>query len=281
MRKKHIKIGTTDQGAYHSLSNAKYGLALRARDMWDVEAGAEYSNTRNTGQGQKCWVFIRTYKGKGVIHLISGKKHECLESTCLIINDIDIVKYHNTSGKINWAFSWIVFECEQDLSKSIICNEVLRLPIEPEEESMAEEIRENIEDPFSSALAGTALSRWILRIDRRHRQTMTEKKTNRIVHLACAWLSRNPQVYPNVEKLAKECFVSSRYLQASFQEILQCSPKSFLEKRVLSRAMNRLMFTSDSLLEISEDLGFSSVFHMSGRFKKHYGYPPSKVRKTQ
>ena len=280
MRIKHTEIGSNpDKGSFHSLSNAKFGLELRVKDMWDVEADDNYRIIRDSKKQHKYWVFIRTYKGSGYIYTRAGDKHKCSEYSWLIMSDDDIYKYLNESSQLKWSFSWIVFEGPADLSKRIICNEIHQLPIEPEEADIAAEIRETIEDPFSSSLAGTCLSRWILRIDRRHRQIALGNKTNRIVQLACTWLSRNPGSFPNVGELAKECFISSRYLQSSFQEVLLCSPKAFLEKRCLTRAMNRLMFTNESISEIADALGFSSPFHLSTRFKKYFGYPPSHVRK--
>jgi len=57
-------------------------------------------------------------------------------------------------------------------------------------------------------------------------------------------------------------------------------PHQYVMQRRLELAHQALQHTSANMTDISEQYGFSSSSHFSHRFKKHFGYSPSQMRKN-
>ena len=279
MGTKHTKIRTQQQ-SYHNLSSGLGSLSLKIIDLWDVQAGLEYNILSQKNQKQEQWIFLRTFGGKGELFLESGERLICSASTWLLVKKNQIHKYTTISEDEKWHFSWAAFIVNDGKTENFfMTGAIINTPIDPQEAEIVSEIRECIESPFMNELASVCLNRWMLRLQKHYQQNENQNHSNRIVQLACRWLNQNANEFPNVERLAQECFVSSRYLHISFKKVLSCSPKHFLEKRCLTRALNRLLFSNESISEIADAFGYSSPFHFSSRFKKLYGSSPSKVRK--
>jgi len=91
-----------------------------------------------------------------------------------------------------------------------------------------------------------------------------------IINNECATIS--------LSALAKRLYMSERDLQ---RYLAKNFSKNFntlkLEARMFN-AVNQLLYTDKSVLDIAESLGYSSCEHFSYAFKKHYGIPPLKYR---
>ena len=70
-------------------------------------------------------------------------------------------------------------------------------------------------------------------------------------------------------------FMSASSMYRAFYASFGMSPKAYLNKLRMSRALSLLAKSSLSILEISEECGFSDVKYFSKAFKKAYGSPPS------
>ena len=81
-----------------------------------------------------------------------------------------------------------------------------------------------------------------------------------------------------LESLSEKLFMSPRDLQRYLKENYR---KSFIELRNdarMSFAQNKLKYSSLSIAEISDLVGYSSIEHFSYAFKKYYGISPLKYR---
>ena len=91
-----------------------------------------------------------------------------------------------------------------------------------------------------------------------------------IINNECATIS--------LSALAKRLYMSERDLQ---RYLAKNFSKNFntlkLEARMFN-AVNQLLYTDKSVLDIAESLGYSSCEHFSYAFKKHYGISPSQIR---
>lgn len=73
---------------------------------------------------------------------------------------------------------------------------------------------------------------------------------------------------------------SEAYFARTFHSVFHITPKKYLIRELLSRAMGLLKNTEKSIKQIAEELNFSSEFNFS-RFVRHYcGYSPSEIRKN-
>ena len=79
--------------------------------------------------------------------------------------------------------------------------------------------------------------------------------------------------------LAQCAGVSQQYLCKIFNQTMNTRPNEYITKRRLQEAMRLLLDTSDTLSEISDNVGFSNVGYFCSVFKKHIGVTPTVYRK--
>lgn len=73
-------------------------------------------------------------------------------------------------------------------------------------------------------------------------------------------------------------FISASSLQRAFQTHFGLSPKQYLLKLRMNRAIELLTENALTVKEVSFSCGFSDEKYFSRVFKKRYGYPPSEMR---
>lgn len=281
MRTKNTFFGNNVNASAHRVGEPGQGLSLSVSSLWEVEAGESYENDRRLikGSNPNKWVFIRTMEGKGELFDRITGHHELDSATWLLIAHDEIKRYHCCAVTKYWRFTWVEFSALAPWPEMIPLVHVHHAPLDPSETELIQEIRDSIESPIYHNLADSNMSRWIWKVLKGSQENKTFTPAQTIVQKASQWLSQHGDQFPTVQQLADSCFVSSRHLQASFQSVLQRSPKKYLEERQLNKVMHQLLCSSESIGEISRNFGYSSPYHLSQRFKKFYGYPPSMARK--
>ncbi|PWJ44182.1 helix-turn-helix transcriptional regulator [Sediminitomix flava] len=83
---------------------------------------------------------------------------------------------------------------------------------------------------------------------------------------------------PEIETLSKKYHMSISKLQRSFKAVYGMPILKFFNLHRLEEAHRQIKYSSKTLLEISENLGFNSLPHFSAAFKKHFGFPPIELR---
>ena len=71
------------------------------------------------------------------------------------------------------------------------------------------------------------------------------------------------------------------YMCHAFKKYLHMTMTDYLNNLRLEYAANQLLLTSNSVLDIAIEAGFSSLSYFSGLFKKRFGYSPSIYRKNK
>ncbi len=84
---------------------------------------------------------------------------------------------------------------------------------------------------------------------------------------------------PRLEELSMEHGMSVSKLNRLFKSIFKHPVLKFYNLQKIEEVRRKVQHSADTLSDIAEDMGFSHVAHMSRVFKKHYGYPPSDLRK--
>lgn len=87
--------------------------------------------------------------------------------------------------------------------------------------------------------------------------------------------SRAFDVALNIDDVCRIGFMSASSMQRAFHQYLGMSPKAYLTKMRMNRALSLLAQGTLSVGEISDACGFSDEKYFSRAFKKVYGYPPS------
>lgn len=81
-----------------------------------------------------------------------------------------------------------------------------------------------------------------------------------------------------LKKITEEFKYDQKYLCHVFKKHMGITMTEHLNNCRLSHAMHMLQYTDESILNISINLGFSSVSYFSIVFKNKYGFSPSKAR---
>ncbi len=92
------------------------------------------------------------------------------------------------------------------------------------------------------------------------------------------FIKDNPSVFISCEELAKYCNLSSKQLNRIFLKYEHVSLLQYIHREKLDQAKKMLIESQLSASEISETLGFSSVYYFSRFFSKHADVSPSEYR---
>lgn len=83
----------------------------------------------------------------------------------------------------------------------------------------------------------------------------------------------------SLAKMARRTGISVRGLTTLFRNETGTSPHRFLLQLRLHKAFQQLAHTGQPVREVALDCGFSSLEHFSRSFHRHFGQPPSAIRR--
>ncbi len=83
-----------------------------------------------------------------------------------------------------------------------------------------------------------------------------------------------------VEDIANSLGISKKHLYSIFNDTLKISPKQYLIYYRIDKACMRLQLSSQSVMEISESVGYTNQFYFAKEFKRLTGMTPSEYRKN-
>jgi len=92
------------------------------------------------------------------------------------------------------------------------------------------------------------------------------------------FIKDNPGVFISCDELAKYCNLSTKHLSRLFQKYENTTLLQYIHSEKLDQAKKMLLESNLSASEISEALGFSSVYYFSRFFSNHSGVSPSEYR---
>ena len=95
------------------------------------------------------------------------------------------------------------------------------------------------------------------------------------------WIDQHIQQSLTLSDLAEQTQLSEYHFAHMFKQSMHMPPHQYVMQRRLELAHQALQHTSANMTDISEQYGFSSSSHFSHRFKKHFGYSPSQMRKSE
>ena len=85
----------------------------------------------------------------------------------------------------------------------------------------------------------------------------------------------------SIRDLARSCSMSESYFRKQFLKIMGMSPLDHVNRYRISRAMNLLRTSTDSIQNIAVRSGFSSIAAFNRNFKHHAGVSPGEWRKDR
>ncbi|WP_422659284.1 helix-turn-helix domain-containing protein [Paenibacillus sp. EC2-1] len=99
------------------------------------------------------------------------------------------------------------------------------------------------------------------------------------VYDVCDYIKEHLHERPSLTELAKLVSLSKEHLRFLFQKELCLSPMKYVTQLRLQLAQELLLFTSDSMKQISDRLGYDDQHHFTRAFRREEGISPSEYRK--
>jgi AraC family transcriptional activator of pobA len=147
--------------------------------------------------------------------------------------------------------------------------------------TLRREVREhNQRNPSFCAAYGGLLLGVVLRECHRSAEALRPSSTQPdLARRFLAAVERDFASNRRVESYADELGVSNSSLHRLCRAELGLSPKDVIQARLIQEAKRRLIYTSETLEQIADKLGFSEGAYFSRFFKKHTSDPPRVFRK--
>lgn len=108
-----------------------------------------------------------------------------------------------------------------------------------------------------------------------------EKKQSNGILRALSYVNSHFKENPSLSEIAAMAMLNERYFCSRFKEYTGKSYKEYLKELKLSYARRLLLATELSVIEISEQSGYSTQSHFNREFKDFYGISPMKLRKAK
>ena len=249
---------------------------LNIKSVWEVRADMSYQVVWTRGYPLKGKIMLRTLSGEGYVKLKNGRKIKCLPETLINLDPSTVSGYGCV--KPYWSFWWI--ECEEPSEIKFSVNSVFNIRQASNElEVLMGSVRlMNSGGPAAEeavASINLLLRKWyrIWREGSKKENPGREKILNIITVMQAS--AENPL---SIATLAKKAYLSEGRFRQVFINSTGIPPKVYYDNLRLNKALSWLRDTDMKLLEIASRLNYSSAFHFSRAFKKHFGKPPSEFR---
>jgi AraC family transcriptional regulator len=173
--------------------------------------------------------------------------------------------------------------------KNMVCNrcisavsqEMVKLGLHPESVALGEVVlKEDHLDPAILAQLDADLKNLgFERIDDR-KARLIEAIKNKVIHMIHR-TERVDRKHNWSDILSEELHFEYNYLSSLFSSVEGITLEQFIIRQKIERAKELLFYDELNLSQIADRLGYSSVAHLSGQFKKITGLTPSELKKSR
>lgn len=256
--------------------------------IWPTSTGYSIAKPGYRNGSRAIPSFALVYVEQGGLHFIDYRGNEQLlrknSMFCLIPGVLH--QYYYSEAEEPPRTSWITFEGKQSLS-------------------LLNRIGFSMERP---CLAGWDESRLIPHMKSMEHVFASEEKSDRlhfVLHLigwfdellvqsrqrgyenapSTSWLTDSIEFmnthYANgirIQDVARHAGMTRSHYTRMFTAQMGCSPKAFLQRLRMEKAMHYLKETTFTLTEIALTISYPDAYSFSRAFQQFYGYPPSQAR---
>jgi AraC family transcriptional activator of pobA len=118
------------------------------------------------------------------------------------------------------------------------------------------------------------------RLQREHQDAVTQSGGAQLTHRFRQLLERHYKQHWKLADYAGELHLSVSTLNRACNEVLGCTAKKLIQERLHIEAKRRLMYTRETLDQISYDLGYKDAPYFSRVFKQNEGASPKQFRRA-
>jgi AraC family transcriptional regulator of arabinose operon len=244
----------------------------------------------NRPYGTHDWLITYTITGLGSYRL-AGQTFRCAAGDVMILEPGTVHDYATASADEPWRFYWSHFWPREQWSAWLQIQEVVRglRMISLDDEIVQMRLiacwERLIVDshgvtPWQKALALNALEEILILLAQQEARAGASAYDSR-VESALQYLNQHFHEPVTVETLAATVALSPSRLAHLFKAQIGSSIVATLLDIRLRQAARLLLFTSLTIDEVAQQVGFQSIFYFSRRFKAHYGMSPSAYRQNE
>ena len=113
----------------------------------------------------------------------------------------------------------------------------------------------------------------------KRRKSETEAQVDIRLLRAKQFIADNAHVFLGCEDVANYCYISTKQLSRIFLKYEDVTLLQYIHKEKIREAEGMLKVRENSMQEISEALGFSSVYYFHAFFTKYTGVTPGQYRR--
>ena len=242
---------------------------------WDFENTADYIKKPEHAFLDKelnKFVAIRTYSGKGELHL--ANKVFPLETDSLIFFSHHQKRKHLAKSDY-WEFDWFEFYISEPFFP---LEQVLSFaPNKSELACRKKVLKLQSHSPNAPTVQGAfsyLLTIWATFCQKKNAAYSFE------IEKIVAYINNNLDKKLSIDDLAKQCHLSSRYFRKIFIDNIGIPPSIFIENKRLEKCTQLLQNTNMTLSQIAEATGMTSQYYLSIRFKKKFCISPIEYKRT-
>lgn len=244
--------------------------------------GPDYHVIRT--EGSKDWLILFTTNGSGA-YTFNNQTRFCKKGDIVIL-PAGIPHDYKTNGEI-WEFHWVHFApCEdwfakmrQPLSTGDI-HSIRILHSQKRMEDAFQMIHQNQHDgnKYRRTLALNVMEFIFILIAQEYDNQQSDNVMDLRIISAMQYLSSRLNQSLNLNDIAGYVSLSPSRLSHLFKEETGHSIMDTFIKMRIRHASNLLQYTSQSIEQIADQTGFSSVYYFSTAFKKYAGINPTAYR---
>jgi AraC family transcriptional regulator of arabinose operon len=230
--------------------------------------------------GTPNWLLIFTVSGAGRVGSDNGDITANPGQIIFISPGVDH-DYGITPTAECWEqlwFHWVPNAAYDNLLRRIIGRskvKVIQAPESLESEALLREAVNSDTGPIGTLLAMNRLEFFLLQLSR---EILSENSADR-VGLALEYISSHYAKALSVDQLARSLGLSTSRLNGLFRTELGITPRQAIERERMVQAKLLLKLSSRTIQSISDELGFSSPFYFTLRFRKETGMSPTEFRR--
>jgi len=259
-----------------SIAKNPAAASISLKTLWVVKSDSTYDVIRGSTETRSC-VLIRTTAGQGRIH--TDEAAYTADSGTLLILDLNTIRRYYCSGDV-WDFWWFEFLTSE--KPGLPMNRLLHTPLQQNEAAQVDAcmtlLREDdwIAQHLASSNLSVLLYTWLRNSGHAHDSLRLYDKEMRE---AAFYMQNHLGERIRISDLARKSGLCTKRFSQHFQSVYQIPPKKYFDQLRMQAAETMLRSTGMLTAEIAENLGYSSSFHFTREFKKHYGTAPSNYRK--
>lgn len=251
-----------------------YSPRISLNTIWHVIADNTYHISRNLCDSSE-YVALRTLRGNGILQIHNSEFIPLTKDSLIIFKKGSVREYRCVDD--GWEFYWMEFYGNEfDIPVTNNCYTVQCDENEAEILCRCFNLLQSNRDiscVMSSSLFSSLLIGWVDQISK------VPCQINHDIEKVISYIMKKPYDEISIPSLAIILGMSERNFRSFFKNQTGLSPKEFIVKKKMDACYELIQTTDMQIKDIANMLGFSNQYYFTRIFCKHFGYPPTYIRK--